>query len=475
MEASALRGVLVGEPDVRFGCVVPVRTRHLVDHPVRKHALDGVPQRHTAVLVGGGGTDAPAAIDDRVLVTRGVAAHAGCIPGGLASIFGLAIHLGARLQVCGRGRREVVAERISLAGVGRRGGRIAGRGGATRSDVCRGVTPRRVVGGAVASRLDGIKAGEVGVRVLSGALHSVPNQGHVCLLDHRGNLTLDVCRARVSATIGPDLSRRATISTGVGTTIGTRVTNRAAVRTRVSATSSTELTKRAAVSTRVSATISTDLTNRAAVSTRVSATISTDLTTRAAVSTRVSATISTGVGTAIGASVTDVLYRGRLGGLSLDDLGGGVLRRPFNAIPRQSDIGLLDHRGYPAIGVGRARVGATISANLTRRATISTRVSATISTNLTSRATISTNLTSSTTVSTSVSATIRTNLTSSTTVSTRVRATIRARVTDGLDRRRVDRIRLDVPTVGFLGCAFYAIPRQSEVGLLDHRGNLAIG
>ena len=416
-----------------------------------------MPQRHTAVLVGGGGTDAPAAIDDRVLVTRGVAAHAGCIPGGLASIFGLAIHLGARLQVCGRGRREVVAERISLAGVGRRGGRIAGRGGATRSDVCRGVTPRRVVGGAVASRLDGIKAGEVGVRVLSGALHSVPNQGHVCLLDHRGNLTLDVCRARVSATIGPDLSRRATISTGVGTTIGTRVTNRAAVRTRVSATSSTELTKRAAVSTRVSATISTDLTNRAAVSTRVSA------------------TISTGVGTAIGASVTDVLYRGRLGGLSLDDLGGGVLRRPFNAIPRQSDIGLLDHRGYPAIGVGRARVGATISANLTRRATISTRVSATISTNLTSRATISTNLTSSTTVSTSVSATIRTNLTSSTTVSTRVRATIRARVTDGLDRRRVDRIRLDVPTVGFLGCAFYAIPRQSEVGLLDHRGNLAIG
>ena len=124
-----------------------------------------------------------------------------------------------------------------------------------------------------------------------------------------------------------------------------------------------------------------------------------------------------------------MLYRGRLGGLSLDDLGGGVLRRPFNAIPRQSDIGLLDHRGYPAIGVGRARVGATIS----------------------------------------------TNLTSSTTVSTRVRATIRARVTDGLDRRRVDRIRLDVPTVGFLGCAFYAIPRQSEVGLLDHRGNLAIG
>jgi hypothetical protein len=350
-------------------------------------------------------------------------------------------------QVCGRGRREVVAERISLAGVGRRGGRIAGRGGATRSDVCRGVTPRRVVGGAVASRLDGIKAGEVGVRVLSGALHSVPNQGHVCLLDHRGNLTLDVCRARVSATIGPDLSRRATISTGVGTTIGTRVTNRAAVRTRVSATSSTELTKRAAVSTRVSATISTDLTNRAAVSTRVSATISTDLTNRAAVSTRVSATISTGVGTAIGASVTDVLYRGRLGGLSLDDLGGGVLRRPFNAIPRQSDIGLLDHRGYPAIGVGRARVGATISTNLTSSTTISTRVSATIST----------------------------NLTSSTTVSTRVRATIRARVTDGLDRRRVDRIRLDVPTVGFLGCAFYAIPRQSEVGLLDHRGNLAIG
>jgi hypothetical protein len=142
-----------------------------------------------------------------------------------------------------------------------------------------------------------------------------------------------------------------------------------------------------------------------------------------------------------------VLYRGRLGGLSLDDLGGGVLRRPFNAIPRQSDIGLLDHRGYPAIGVGRARVGATISTNLTSSTTISTRVSATIST----------------------------NLTSSTTVSTRVRATIRARVTDGLDRRRVDRIRLDVPTVGFLGCAFYAIPRQSEVGLLDHRGNLAIG